>query len=66
MHVSLQRIAISGLLLTLMGLSTGCVVHERGGDYHDGYREGYYDREHNRWYHENTWHDCEEHDVHCH
>jgi hypothetical protein len=65
MSVSLPRIAISGLLITLAALSTGCVVHDRGPGYHEGYREGYYDREHNRWYHENAWHDCEEHDVHC-
>jgi hypothetical protein len=65
MHV-LQRIAIGGLLLTLMGLSTGCVVHDRGGPgYHEGYREGYYDREHSRYYHGKTWHSCEEHDEHC-
>jgi hypothetical protein len=28
--------------------------------------EGYYDRDHHRWYHEHTWHECVEHDIHCH
>jgi hypothetical protein len=28
-------------------------------------REGFYDRDHHRWYHEHQWRDCAEHDVHC-
>jgi hypothetical protein len=54
---------ISGLLAPvtfwLMGLmlfASGCVVEPR---------EGYYDRDHHRWYHENAWHACVEHDEHC-
>ena len=54
----------------MMGLS-GCVTHERevvhdgGGSYAEGYKEGYYDREHHRYWSEKAWHDCVEHDVHC-
>jgi len=62
------------LVLTtlVMGLS-GCVTHERevvhdggsSGSYAQGYKEGYYDREHHRYWSEQAWHDCIEHDVHC-
>ncbi len=49
---------------------SGCVLHDRevvhDGGYSQGYKEGYYDREHNRWWHEQGWHDCAENDVHCH
>jgi|KBSSwiStaDraftv2_1062776.scaffolds.fasta_scaffold00288_37 hypothetical protein len=62
------RLVMSGLLVTMMTLATGCVVeHDRGHDrgYNEGYREGYYDRERHRWWHENAWRDCIEHDEHC-
>jgi hypothetical protein len=63
-----------GLILAAsMLFLSGCVVHERehdvvhdgGGSYAQGYKEGYYDREHNRYWSEQAWHDCIEHDVHC-
>jgi hypothetical protein len=63
--VRIPRLALTGLVLAVISLTSGCVVHTRDGGYHDGYREGYYDREHNRWYHQKSWRDCEEHDVHC-
>jgi hypothetical protein len=48
---------------------SGCVVHDRevvhDGGYAQGYKEGYYDREHNRWWHDQAWRDCEAHDTHC-
>ena len=28
-------------------------------------REGFWDRDHNRWFHEHTWHQCDDHDPHC-
>jgi len=28
-------------------------------------REGYWDREHHRWWHEHRWHECDEHEPHC-
>ena len=58
------RFALSSLLVTLLTLTSGCVVeHDHG--YHEGYKEGYYDREHHRYWHERSWRDCVEHDEHC-
>jgi hypothetical protein len=59
-----------GILLSLIAASTACVVAEPRDGYreHEGreaYREGYYDREHHRYYHEHGWRDCGEHDEHC-
>lgn len=34
----------------------GCVVEPR---------EGYYDRDHHRWWHERAWHECGDRDEHC-
>lgn len=56
----MRRIATTGLLLGLMAVMSGCFFGPR-----NGYQEGYYDREHNRYYHENSWHDCADHDEHC-
>lgn len=52
-----QRIAQGSFLLALIAIASGCVVAEP--------REGYWDRDHNRWYHEHTWHRCGDHDEHC-
>jgi hypothetical protein len=54
-------------LLGLVALSSGCVIHDGGSAAarEEGYREGYYDREHSRYYHDHTWHDCLEHDPYC-
>jgi hypothetical protein len=50
--------ALLGLVLLASALlASGCVVEPR---------EGFYDREHHRWYHEHGWRDCGEHDEHCH
>jgi hypothetical protein len=71
MKFSSRLFAPGAVILTalVMGLS-GCVVHDRevvhDGGYAQGYKEGYYDREHNRYWHEQAWHDCVEHDEHCH
>ena len=51
-----KRIAASTFLLGLIGLVVGCMV---------GPREGYYDSDHHRYYHENGWHDCADRDEHC-
>jgi hypothetical protein len=67
MHSFAKASVLVGLM-SLLSLTSGCVVAERDGHrdgYHDGYREGYYDREHNRWYHEHSWRDCSDHDEHC-
>ena len=46
----------SSLLFGLIGLLIGCGR---------GPREGDYDRDHHRYYHERTWHDCGDHDERC-
>lgn len=65
--INTQSIFRGGILLGLIALSSACVVAEPG--YHEGdrqgYREGYYDRDHHRYYRENAWHDCGERDEHC-
>jgi hypothetical protein len=62
-----QGIIRCGILLGLVALSSACVVAEPRDGYREreGYREGYYDRDHHRYYHENSWHDCGERDEHC-
>jgi len=47
------RVAKGGLLLALVGLVLGCVVTPA---------EGYYDRDHHRYYHEHAWRECGQHD----
>jgi hypothetical protein len=59
---STKSIFQAGIMLGLIALSSACVV----AGPRDGYREGYYDHDHHRYYHENTWHDCGERDEHCH
>jgi hypothetical protein len=51
-----QRIAKASFVLGLVGFVMGCVVAPN---------EGYYDRDHHRYYHERTWHECHEHDEYC-
>jgi len=52
----MRRIAMTSLLLGLMSLLPGCII---------GPHEGSYDSDHQRYYHQNGWHDCGEHDDHC-
>ena len=59
MHSFAKASVLLGLM-SLMSLMSACVISPR-----DGYREGYYDHQHNRYYHEHTWHDCGDHDEHC-
>lgn len=42
--------------LGLVLLVSGCVVQPR---------EGFYDRDHHRWWHEHEWHDCGDRHDHC-
>jgi hypothetical protein len=50
--------AVKGsILLALAIFASGCIVAEP--------REGYYDRDHGRYYHEHGWHDCGEHKDSC-
>ena len=59
-HTNMRQIATTSLLLVLIATMSGCVFGPR-----DGTREGYYDRDHNRYYHQNAWHDCAGGDEHC-
>ena len=52
------RVFLSSFLLGVMIFNlSGCVVAEP--------REGYYDHDHHRWYHEHSWRACGERDEHC-
>jgi hypothetical protein len=48
------------LVCAFVGLASGCIIAP-----HDAYREGYYDHDQHRYWHEHAWHDCGEHDDHC-
>jgi hypothetical protein len=52
-----KSIAMGSFLLGLIVLATGCVVATP--------REGYYDRDHHRYYHEREWHECTERNDYC-
>jgi hypothetical protein len=54
--INAVRIAKSSFLVGLIGLVLGCVVAPQ---------EGFYDRDHHRYYHEHTWHECHEGDSFC-
>jgi hypothetical protein len=58
--INAKPMVSGGFLLGLIVLVSACVVEPR-----EGYREGYYDRDHHRYYHERGWHECGEHDEHC-
>ncbi len=51
------RIVQAGIVLALVVVSSGCFVEPRNG---------YYDRDHHRYYHEHVWHECVQQDEHCH
>jgi hypothetical protein len=45
-------------LLGFIALASACVVAEP--------RDGYYDHDHHRYYHEHEWHECGDRDGVCH
>ncbi|HTV96662.1 MAG TPA: hypothetical protein VME42_11680 [Steroidobacteraceae bacterium] len=53
---TVQRIARGGFLAGLVAVAAACVVTTR---------EGYWDRDHHRYWHDHAWHDCVANDVHC-
>lgn len=73
MRLSDVPFAFAAVVGSLTLILSGCVVKDREVVHHDasdasyqqGYQEGYYDREHHRWWHEHAWRDCEENDIHC-
>jgi hypothetical protein len=57
-----RSIARLSCLLSLIALLASCVWVPRGG-----YREGYYDAPHHRYWHDHEWHQCRDRDdAHCH
>jgi hypothetical protein len=52
-----RGVAMSSFILGLITMAAACVVETP--------REGYWDRDHHRWYHEHAWHECGENDIHC-
>lgn len=54
---TIKHIALSALILATLAATTGCVVAEP--------REGYWDRDHHRYYHEHVWRDCGERGEYC-
>jgi hypothetical protein len=54
--ITTLRIAKLSFLLGLIAFTSACVVEPR---------EGYWDRDHNRYYHEHGWHDCGPGDNYC-
>jgi hypothetical protein len=68
----MRRIAQFSFLLGLLSLTSACLleVPRQGYGEYPGYsrgepREGYWDREHARYYHEHGWHECRENDRYC-
>lgn len=54
---NLQRVLRGGFLVAIVTFASACVVAEP--------REGYYDRDHHRYYREHVWHDCIDRDDRC-
>ena len=54
---NIVRVAMGGFLLGMIMQMSGCIVAEP--------REGYYDRDHHRWYHEHQWRECGEREERC-
>jgi hypothetical protein len=53
----IQHIVRGSVLMGLIALASGCIVAEP--------RDGYYERDHHRYYREHRWHECHEHDEYC-
>jgi len=51
-----KRLMLACFLLGIVGVVSGCVAVPA---------EGYYDRDHHRYWHEHAWHDCSEHGEFC-
>jgi hypothetical protein len=54
--MSTLRVAELSILLGLIAFVSACVAEPR---------EGYWDRDHNRYYHEHAWHACAQEDNFC-
>ncbi len=49
------------ILIGLAALASGCIIAPDAPRYHDGY----YDHEHERYWHGGGWHPCEERREYC-
>jgi hypothetical protein len=58
---AIRYIARVSCVIGLFAMLAGCIVAQPGG-----YREGYYDHAHHRWWHNHGWVDCGGGDPHCH
>jgi hypothetical protein len=56
---------LSLVMLAPMFMVSGCVVDREHTVDRPVPSEGYYDREHHRWYHDHGWVVCDEDDLHC-
>lgn len=54
---NIQYFVKGSFLMGMIALASACVVAVP--------REGYYDHDHHRYYHEHAWHECVEHDPYC-
>jgi hypothetical protein len=54
---NIKGVSRGGIVMAIIAFAAGCVVAEP--------REGYYDRDHHRYYREHTWHECGERDEVC-
>jgi hypothetical protein len=54
--MTLTRLAKFSFVLGLMAFASACVVEPH---------EGYWDHDHNRYYHAHAWHDCTPADNFC-
>jgi hypothetical protein len=71
-HAGMFKTGVLLALYATTALMAGCVVPgpDEGygpdqGHAAEHYREGYYDRDHDRWYHDRHWVRCTGDDVHC-
>ena len=66
MRSSRLLVPLSLLMLAPVFMLSGCVVDREHTVREEPVpSEGYYDREHHRWYHEHAWMVCDDRDPHC-
>jgi hypothetical protein len=56
-----EQLVKFALVIGLYTLASGCIIAPAGPRYHDGY----WDREHERYWWHNEWHPCSEHGEYC-
>ncbi len=56
---------LSLIMLAPCFMVSGCVIDREHTVDREQPVEGYYDRDHHRWYHEHSWVACDDRDPHC-